>query len=175
MIGKIPYSLTPRLSNPTDKKSEKRVYPSVQRRDVISLEELAKHIREHGSVYSEGTILGVMTDMITCTVEQICAGYKVDLGRLGRVGITLLSDGVNDVDDFIADVHIKKVKPLMTFSDYLVTELQNADFELVSTRDAQREALKAEKADIATELGGTNTDDGGTTDPDDPDGDGVKE
>ncbi len=46
MIGKIPFSVAMCLSNPSDQNSEKVARAYVQRRDVVTLEELAQHIKD---------------------------------------------------------------------------------------------------------------------------------
>ncbi len=159
MIGKIPYSVAMSLANPAEETSAKVARAYVQRRDVVTLEQLAQHIKDHGSVYSQGTILGVMVDMIECTIEQLGAGYKVDLGSLGRVGVTLTSKPADTIDEFTA-ANITSVKPIMEFSDSLKAKLQDAEFEQVSSRVAQAATLAAQKAG-RTAADWTATDDSG--------------
>ena len=48
----INYSLTARLSVPTDKSSEKRIYAIAQYNNLLTLKELSAHIAGHGSPFS---------------------------------------------------------------------------------------------------------------------------
>ena len=41
---------------------------------TVSLEDLAEHMAQHNTPYSEGVIKGVLTDMITCIRELVLEG-----------------------------------------------------------------------------------------------------
>ena len=49
---------------------------------TVSLEDLAEHMAQHNTPYSEGVIKGVLTDMITCIRELVLEGKAVKIPNL---------------------------------------------------------------------------------------------
>ena len=45
--------------------------------ETVSLEDLAEHMAQHNSPYSEGVIKGVLTDMVNCIRELVLEGKAV--------------------------------------------------------------------------------------------------
>jgi predicted histone-like DNA-binding protein len=151
IIGAIPYSKGLRLKNPSEKDSEKEIVAFNQERETVDLAMLAKHIKEHGSSFSTGTIYGCLTDMVECVVELLKAGYGVLLNGLGKFGVSLIVDGVNmdEADDFSA-ANITGVRPTFNADAELKMALNtNPEFEYVGTRAAQQQAKKEESQRVA--------------------------
>ena len=147
IIGAIPYSLGLRLKNPSEKDSEKEIVAYRQERETVNLALLAKHIREHGSSFSKGTIYGVLQDAVECIVECIQGGYGVLLDGLGKFGVSLQCEGVDmDDDNGFSAANITGVKVTFNPDAEMVSMLNtNAEFEYVATRAAQAQAKKEEK------------------------------
>ena len=149
IIGAIPYSLGLRLKNPSEKDSEKEIVAFRQERETIDLDLLAKHIKEHGSSFSKGTIYGVLQDAVECIVECLQGGYGVNLNGLGKFGISLKCSGV-DMDEEFSAANITGVKVTFNPDSEMVNGLNtNAEFEYVATRAAQMQAKKEEKERVA--------------------------
>lgn len=176
IIGAIPYSKGLRLKNPSEKDSTKEIVAFNQERETINLALLAKHIKEHGSSFSTGTIYGVMTDMVECVVELLLSGYGVLINGLGKFGVSLTVSGVDmdEADDFSA-ANITGVKPTFYADEELKMALNaNPEFEYVATRAAQAQAKKEESQRVAngqtTEAisnGGSSSGGSGSGDPGD--------
>lgn len=165
-IGLIPYSLVLRSANPSEKNSEKKIYPVPQRGETITLAQLAYHIKEHGSLFTEGTIIGILTDMVDCIKEQILLGNFVNLDGLMRIFYTFHSQGADDAESFDSSM-IEKVNLRADIdSDFEEMLNQRAKFEYVASRKEQAAAKKEEKAAINAELGVTE---GGSNDGGDGD------
>ena len=149
IIGAIPYSLGLRLKNPSEKDSEKEIVAFRQERETIDLDLLAKHIKEHGSSFSKGTIYGVLQDAVECIVECLQGGYGVNLNGLGKFGVTLKCSGA-DMDEEFSAANITGVRVTFNPDSEMVNQLNtNAEFEYVATRAAQMQAKKDEKARVA--------------------------
>ena len=149
IIGAIPYSLGLRLKNPSEKDSEKEIVAYRQERETIDLDLLAKHIKEHGSSFSKGTIYGVLQDAVECIVECLQGGYGVLLNGLGKFGVTLKCSGA-DMDEEFSAANITGVRVTFNPDSEMVNHLNtNAEFEYVATRAAQAQAKKDEKARVA--------------------------
>lgn len=159
-IGMIPYSLALRSVNPGDAESAKKIYPVAQRGETVSLSQLAYHIKEHGSTFSEGSIIGILTDMVDCIKEQLLLGNFVNLDGLMRVFYTFRSPGVDNADDFDSSM-IEKVNLRADIDDEFEELLnQKAKFVYVASREEQAAARKKEKQALNEELG---ADSGGST------------
>ena len=49
---------------------------------TVTLEELAEHMAQHNTPYSEGVIRGVLTDMVNCIRELVLEGKSVKIPNL---------------------------------------------------------------------------------------------
>ena len=67
---------------------------------TLGTEELAEHIMEHGSVYTDDVVLGVTRKLMRCIAEQLEAGYKVKLDGIGTLYVTAKSTGVDAPEEF---------------------------------------------------------------------------
>lgn len=156
-IGFIPYSLTRRSTNPSDKDSEKKVFPIAQRGETVNLVQLSAHIHEHGSPFSEGTIHGILVDMVDCIKEQMLLGNFVLLDGLARFFYTLSAEGIDDPEKFDASM-IKQVNIRCSVDAEFQNTLNNkAKFVYTASRKEQAQARKAEKEALSDALNGDNT------------------
>lgn len=166
-IGHLPYSLTARLSNPSDKNSEIRVYPIAQRNETVALSQLAYHIHEHNSQFSQGTIVGILTDLVDCIKEQLCAGNFVLLDGLARIYYTYSSEGAEKAEEFTSAL-ITKVNLRAEIDDSFEAELNNAArFLFVPSRDEQEKAKRLQKEALELALGSDTGGNSGTGDDND--------
>lgn len=155
-IGKIPYSLGLRISNPSEKDSEKRIYAYAQA-ETVNSRQLANHWASHTSSFSKGECLGIIEDLCGEIVEMLLEGHAVLLEGLGKLYITLSSEGVEDVTEWVP-ANIKRVNVRFRPDQTLTGRINsNAQFELVSSREAQAAAIKAEKEGLNEELGNGGT------------------
>jgi len=162
-IGKITYSLGLRLSNPSDKTSEKKIYAYAQAQ-TISSRQLANHWAEHTSSFSRGECLGIIEDLCNEIREMLLGGHAVMLDGLGKLYVTLSSNGCDSVDSWVSsNIHHVNVRftPDSTLTGHINS---NAQFELVSSREAQAAAIKADKQGLTDELGTNSGNSGDSTD-----------
>jgi len=143
----INYSVAKRL-NPLNQE-EHKFYAVAQISEVYSLSQFVKHICDHNSVYSRGTVTGVVIEMVHCLKELLLEGKKIKLGELGDFSLTLQSKGTQTANLFSAS-NITAVNLLFTPSVEFADMLDDADFQQVSSRAAQAATLKAEKAGETT-------------------------
>ena len=169
VIGSIPYSLSLRLVNPGDAESEKKIAAILQSRETIGLKMLARHMSEHNTSFSEGTLYGVLADMVSCTVELLRAGYSVDLEGLAKFHLTCQSELADNIDEFNPQGNIKKVNVRATIDKDAQTQfaVSTLDFEYAMTREEQAKAKKAAKANLPQapedpDSGDDNTSGGGS-------------
>ncbi len=146
---------------PGDNTSEMLVYAKTQINSVLSLDAFADHIANHRSKYGRSDVYAVLQEAVSCMIEQLLLGNKVELGDMGAFYCSISSRGERMAEDFTEE-NITALRIIWERSEYFENLLQNATFEYVGTRAAQQAARKAEKE--ALDEGYTTDDgDGGTT------------
>ena len=147
-MKKIQYSVS-LMKNPV--KGTTKAYGKLQLTGIVTINELADHMAEHNTVFSKGTIVGILNDLGGCMRELILQGYKIQLGDIGSFTPSISSKGEAKVEDFTAaDITAMRVNfELGTEFDNL---LRDAEFEKTSTRAAQAKAKADETAAQAAKL-----------------------
>ena len=166
-MKKIQYS-TAMMANPMKPEEGKKAYANLQLTGLVDINELAEHIAEHNSVFSKGTIVGILTELSVCMRELILQGYKVILGDIGTFAPSISSDGAESKEKFSAQ-NIKTMGVNFNVGKAFENLRRDAEFEKTTTRKAQAAALKAENeglttADWTAEEGETG-ETGGETEP----------
>ena len=155
------YSFTVRPTNPSEKDGAKHIYAIAQSKETVTMRSLAKHIAEHNSVFSEGTILGLLTDAGKCIVENLKQGNRVDLWDLGTFFVTLSGEGAATAEEFSTSL-ISRVNLRWKTSKEMNTAMQNVTFERVPNIVLFDAALKTMN-ERANEHAGTSSSTGEET------------
>ena len=147
----IEYSLTSRLASIYSKKKKKLVYAVAQRRQTFTTDDIAHHISSHNSVFSEGTIVGLLRDAQRCIMEHLVKGDRVDLEELGAFYTTIASRGAKSTEEF-DDSYIKSINLRWLPSRDMRKKIQYAELRQVPSRCEQRKAIKEMKEFVDTEV-----------------------
>ena len=67
---------------------------------MVTLEELAEHMAQHNTPYSEGVIKGVLTDMVNCIRELVLEGKSVKIPNLCIFSAGIKSRGTDSAKEF---------------------------------------------------------------------------
>ena len=138
----VPFSVC-MMKNPMNENDPKKAYAAIQYNGKIQLDQLAAHIKEHGSVYSRGVIVGVITEMVDCIAEYLKKGFQVELGDLGVISLSIAQraaktaaafDGDNITDcyaRFTPGGRFCGMRPNMTFVKTVSRTVQAAVDKLV--------------------------------------------
>ena len=137
----VRYSVTLR-KNPMDENEPKKAYANLQLTGVLNINQLAQHIQDHNTVYSLGTIVGVITEMASCIRELLMQGFKVDLGALGAFAPSLSSAGASTMDKFTEE-NIKTYKAIYTMSTEFKNMRPEVQFKRVAARWQEDKLLEA--------------------------------
>ena len=86
-----------------------KIYARATYNEMFDLKMLAQHMANHDTNFSRGQILGVLTDMVTCTQELCLQGKKVKLDNLGIFYVALESRPADSVKEFNVKEHIQAV------------------------------------------------------------------
>ena len=84
-------------------------YARLKSIETLSTERLAKHISEHGSVFTADVVEGVMKKVKTCLVEMLLESKKVKIAGLGTFYLTAecQKGGADKEADFNVNQHLK--------------------------------------------------------------------
>lgn len=66
-------------------------------KEMLGIHEMAKHMAEHNTPFSAGTIEGILTDFSKCIREQLLNGNSVKIDNLAIFKITLHSNAFDTI------------------------------------------------------------------------------
>jgi predicted histone-like DNA-binding protein len=98
-MAKIYYRLK---QNQNDKmaKCYGKWYAEMKHTETLNTRKMARHIAEHGSVYTSDVVLGVLEKFRTCLLEMLLESKKVKIDGLGTFYTTIEGTGVANPDEF---------------------------------------------------------------------------
>ena len=75
-----------------------KFYPRVSYKQTLDIHDMAKHMAEHNTPFSKGTIQGILTDMVSCIRELTLDGNTVKIENLAIFKATVQGNGVPSLD-----------------------------------------------------------------------------
>ena len=130
-------------------------YPVVE--ETICLADLAKHMEEHNTGFSEALCLGMMTAMVKCIKEQLLAGKNVKIDNLAIFSVGIRNKvGAKTEAEFSAANNISGVKLRARATGTLSSSNLNAGASI-------KKATSVMAGSSGSTSGGTTTDGGGST------------
>ena len=70
-----------------------KYYPRVSYKQTLNIHDMAKHMAEHNTPFSEGTIEGILRDFVKCTREQTLMGTTVKVDDLAIFKVSAIGNG----------------------------------------------------------------------------------
>ena len=115
-------------------------YARLKSVETMSMTKLAKHISEHGSVFTEDVVEGVMKKFKSCLLEMLLESKKVKVAGLGTFYLTCecTKGGADKEEDFNVNQHLKALHirflPDQTEEDNLSSRefIKKAEFVMYS-------------------------------------------
>ena len=105
----IRYILKQNQHNTSSAYQKYYAYPVVEQ--TMNLNDLARHMSEHDSGFSEAMIVGVLKAMVRCIKEMILEGKNVKIDDLAIFSCGIRNaEGAASEDDFTVAKNIKGVK-----------------------------------------------------------------
>lgn len=154
-MKKVGYSVTMR-KNPMDPEAPEKAYGVLQTNGILDIDEMGKHMSQHGSKYNRGDIGAVLVQLTDCMKEMLASGYKIKLGDIGTFTPTITTTPAETLEKF-TEANITKVNVKFQPGEYLQNLRQDIDFEYVASRKTQQAAAAAEKkGETTVDIGKTN-------------------
>ena len=152
-------------------------YARLKSIETMSMTKLAKHISEHGSVFTEDVVEGVMKKFKTCLLEMLLESKKVKVAGLGTFYLTCecQKGGADKEADFNVNQHLKALHirflPDQTQEDNLSSRefIKKAEFVNIKSLLSGKADEEGDDDEENGEQGGTQNggtsggDNGGTT------------
>ena len=139
-----------------------KYYARVSYKQTMSIQDMAHHMAEHNTIFSEGSILGVLTDFIRCVREMVLNGNTVKLDNLAIFKATVEANGLEMLYDAAADKVASATLGTLKEGDKTGAAIKVIKLLAQSTGDFTREELKKDaklswtdktKAEIAAAKG----------------------
>ena len=159
-----------------------KTYARVSYKQTLEISDMARHMAEHNTAFSEGLILGVLTDFVKCVREMVLNGNTVKIANLAIFKATVEANGLEVLYDADQDKAVtatigtlaagaktgpavKAIKLLaQSTGDFTRDELKkSAKLSWTDKAKAEIAAAKGENAQAPSNTGGSSTNNGGST------------
>ena len=151
-----------------DSESEQagKLYARVSYKQSMDIHDMAHHMAEHNTAFSEGLIVGVLTDFVKCTREMVLSGNTVKVGNLAIFKATVEANALDTLYDAEQDKVASATIGTLAEGQKTGPAVRVVKLLAQSTGDFTREELKKDvklawsdktKAEIAAAKGETST------------------
>ena len=139
-----------------------KMYARVSYKQSMDLHDMAHHMAEHNTAFSEGLIVGVLTDFVKCVREMVLNGNTVKVGNLAIFKATVESNGLEVLYDAQSDKVASATMGVLKEGEKTGAAVKTIKLLAQSTGDFTREELKKDvklawtdktKAEIAAAKG----------------------
>ena len=80
-----------------------KLYARVSYKQTMSVQDMAHHMAEHNTMFSEGSICGILIDFVKCVREQVLNGNTVKIDNLAIFKATVEANALETLYDVSAD------------------------------------------------------------------------
>ena len=149
-----------------------KLYARVSYKQAMDIHDMAHHMAEHNTAFSEGLIVGVLTDFVKCTREMVLSGNTVKVGNLAIFKATVEANALDTLYDAEQDKVASATIGTLAEGQKTGPAVRVVKLLAQSTGDFTREELKKDvklawsdktKAEIAAAKGGSSTRGGSST------------
>ena len=150
-----------------------KLYARVSYKQTLSVQDMARHMSEHNTRFSEGSITGILIDFVKCVREQILMGNTVKIDNLAIFKATVEANALETLYDAENDKVASASMGTLAEGAKTGAAVKTVKLLAQSTGDFTREELKKDvklawtdktKAEIAAAKGSAEgTDEGDNT------------
>ena len=150
-----------------------KLYARVSYKQTLSVQDMARHMSEHNTMFSEGSITGILIDFVNCVREQVLSGNTVKIDNLAIFKATVEANALETLYDAENDKVASATMGTLPEGAKTGAAVKTVKLLAQSTGDFTREELKKDvklawtdktKAEIAAAKGSAEgTDEGDNT------------
>ena len=142
-----------------------KLYARVDYKESLDIEDMAHHMAEHNTAFSEGLIMGILIDFVKCVREMVLNGNTVKIKNLAIFKATVEANALETLYDADADKVATATIGTLKEGDKTGPAVKVVKLLAQSTGDFTRDELKKDvkmgwtdktKAEIAAAKGGSN-------------------
>ena len=146
-----------------------KLYARVSYKQTLSVQDMAHHMAEHNTMFSEGSITGILIDFVKCVREQVLNGNTVKVDNLAIFKATVEANPLETLYDADTDKVASATIGTLAEGQKTGAAVKTVKLLAQSTGDFTREELKKDvklawtdkaKAEIAAAKGDST---GGST------------
>ena len=143
-----------------------KLYARVSYKETLSVQDMAHHMSEHNTMFSEGSITGILIDFVKCVREQVLMGNTVKIDNLAIFKATVEANGLETLYDADADKVAQATIGTLAEGAKTGPAVKVIKLLAQSTGDFTRDELKKDvklswtdktKAEIAAAKGGSGS------------------
>ena len=116
-------------------------YPRVSYKQTMNIHDMAVHMAEHNTPFSEGTIEGILRDFVKCTREQTLMGNTVKVDNLAIFKVSVIGNGCSELYDSATDKTITASIGTLAKTDKTGPAVQSLKLLAQATGEYTREEL----------------------------------
>ena len=142
-----------------------KLYARVDYKESLGIEDMARHMAEHNTAFSEGLITGILIDFVKCVREMVLNGNTVKIRNLAIFKATVEANALETLYDAEADKVATATMGTLREGDKTGPAVKVVKLLAQSTGEFTRDELKKDvkmgwtdktKAEIAAAKGGSN-------------------
>ena len=118
-----------------------KYYPRVSYKQTMGIHEMAVHMAEHNTPFSEGTIEGILRDFVKCVREQTLNGNTVKVDNLAIFKVSVIGNGCKELYDPATDKTITASIGTLTRTDKTGPAVHSLKLLAQATGEYTREEL----------------------------------
>ena len=118
-----------------------KYYPRVSYKQTLGIHEMAVHMAEHNTPFSEGTIEGILRDFVKCVREQTLNGNTVKVDNLAIFKVSVIGNGCKELYDADLDKSITAAIGTIGKNDKTGPAVQSLKLLAQATGEYTREEL----------------------------------
>ena len=154
-----------KVSESSESELAGKTYARVDYKETLTVQDMAQHMAEHNTAFSEGTITGILIDFVKCIREQVLNGNTVKINNLAIFKASVEGNGLDVLYDPETDKTATASMGTLKPGDKTGPAVKVVKLLAQSTGDFTREELKKDvkfawtdktKAEIAAAKGGNS-------------------
>jgi len=118
-----------------------KYYPRVSYKQTMNIHDMAVHMAEHNTPFSEGTIEGILRDFVKCVREQTLNGNTVKVDNLAIFKVSVIGNGCKELYDADLDKCITATIGTVGKNDKTGPAVQSLKLLAQATGEYTREEL----------------------------------
>ena len=160
-----------KVTENSEREQAGKIYARVDYKEAMTISDMAHHMAEHNTAFSEGLIVGVLTDFVRCVREQVLNGNTVKIANLAIFKATVEANALEVLYDAAQDKTVTASLGTMAAGAKTGPAVKTIKLLAQSTGEFTRDELKKDvkfawtdkaKSEIAAAKGGTSSTGDGT-------------